>query len=146
MAMDTGQGRGQMVSQINVTPLVDVMLVLLVIFMITVPVIQSGIQVTVPKTHNTQQLTQDLLVVSVDRSGNVYIGDQLTNLRTIAKDLKQHMPDPTQKAIYVRADEHVSWGVLARVMDAIKSGGLSQVEMVTEPYDYTPGATGAAPQ
>jgi len=144
MAVNLQRGAGVSLAEINVTPLVDVMLVLLVIFMITVPVIQSGIQVSVPKTHNTRALTQNLLVVSVDRSGNIYIGDQITNIRTLAANLKQRLPaqtSPAQQAVYVRADEHVSWGVLARVMDAIKSGGLSTVQMVTQPYDENPGAT-----
>ncbi|MGH9467902.1 MAG: ExbD/TolR family protein [Terriglobales bacterium] len=124
--------------EINVTPLVDVMLVLLVIFMITAPVVQSSIQLTLPQTHNTRQLTKNLLVVSVDRSGDVYIGSTLTNLNTIAADLKKQGAVTKQKAIYVRADEHVSWGILARVMDAIQSGGMTQVQMVTHPYDHTP--------
>jgi biopolymer transport protein TolR len=127
---------GVSLAEINVTPLVDVMLVLLVIFMITVPVIQSGIQVTVPQTHNTKALTQNLVVVSITRSDNVYIGDKVTNLRTIVADLRKQMAGKTQ-SVYVRADEHVSWGVLARVMDAIKSGGIASVEMVTQPYDHT---------
>ena len=143
MPANLQRGPHASLAEINVTPLVDVMLVLLVIFMITVPVIQTGIQVQVPQTHNTKQVTQNLLVVSVSASGNVYIGDKLTNIRTIAADLKKQMkaaPASAQEAIYVRADEHVSWGVLARVMDAIKSGGLKSVEMVTEPYNQTPSA------
>ena len=131
------RGSGLSLAEINVTPLVDVMLVLLVIFMITVPVIQSGIQVQVPQTHNTKALSQNLLVVSVTRSGNVYIGDKITNLRTIDADLRKLMAGRKQQSIYVRADEHVSWGVLARVMDSIKSGGLTSVEMVTQPYDHS---------
>ncbi|MGN6593158.1 MAG: ExbD/TolR family protein [Terriglobales bacterium] len=133
------RGSGTSLAEINVTPLVDVMLVLLVIFMITAPAIQSGIQISVPKTHNTKQLTQNLLIVNVDRSGNVYIGDQLTNLKTIAADLRKQGAETKSKEIYVRADEHLSWGVLARVMDAIKSGGLTSVDLVTEPYDQAPG-------
>ncbi len=143
MAVNLQRGAGGSLAEINVTPLVDVMLVLLVIFMITVPVIQSGIRVSVPKTHNTRSLTQNLLVVSVDRSGNIYIGDQITNIRALAANLKKRLPaqaNPAQQAIYVRADEHVSWGVLARVMDAIKTGGLTTVQMVTQPYDQAPGA------
>ena len=132
-------------AEINVTPLVDVMLVLLVIFMITVPVIQSGIQVSVPQTHNTKTLSQNLLVVSVDRNGDIYIGDQHTNIKTIAQDLKKHLPNPNDKAIYVRADEHLPWGTLARVMDAIRSGGMENVTMVTRPYDQVPGQGGGQP-
>lgn len=141
MSVSLQRGTGTSVAEINVTPLVDVMLVLLVIFMITVPVIQSGIEVQVPQTHNTRQLSQNLVVVSVDRSGNVYVGDQITSLKTIGADLRKHMSDPNQKTIYVRADEHLPWGDLARVMDAIKSSGMTSVEMVTQPYDHTPGAS-----
>lgn len=133
-----GGGPGGPLVEINVTPLVDVMLVLLVIFMITAPVVQSSIQLTLPQTHNTKSLTKNLLVVSVDRSGDVYIGNTLTNLNTIAQELKQQGALTKQKAIYVRADEHVSWGVLARVMDAIQMGGMTSVQMVTHPYDHTP--------
>ena len=136
------RGSGTSLAEINVTPLVDVMLVLLVIFLITVPAIQSGIQVSVPKTHNTEQLTQNLLVVTVDRFSNIYIGEQRTNIKTIARDLQKHLPNPTDKSIYVRADEHVSWGTLARVMDAIKSGGMSTVQLVTQPYDQAPTGGG----
>lgn len=141
MAGFAHRGSGTSLAEINVTPLVDVMLVLLVIFMITAPAIQSGIQISVPKTHNTKQLTQNLLIVNVDRSGNVYIGDQITNLKTIAADLRQQGAESKSKEIYVRADEHISWGVLARVMDAIKSGGLTSVDLVTEPYDQASGGT-----
>ncbi|MGH9418165.1 MAG: ExbD/TolR family protein [Terriglobales bacterium] len=140
MATSLHRSFGTSLAEINVTPLVDVMLVLLVIFMITAPVIQSGIQVNVPQTHNTKSLTKNLLVVTVDRSGNIYIGDTLTNISTIAKDLKAHLPHPNDKAIYVRADEHLDWGTLARVMDAIKEGGMSQVQMVTQPFDKIPQA------
>lgn len=136
MAGSISSGPGSSLAEINVTPLVDVMLVLLVIFMITVPAIQSGIQVQVPQTHETRQMTQNLEVVTVDLSGNVYIGDKITNLRTITADLIKSQ----QKDIYVRADEHVSWGVLARVMDAISRGGLLNVHMVTQPYDETPAS------
>lgn len=143
MAVSMHRGFGSSLAEINVTPLVDVMLVLLVIFMITAPVIQSGIQVNVPQTHNTKALTKNLLVVTVDRSGNVYIGDKLTNVTTIANDLKAHLPHPGDKAVYVRADEHVEWGVLARVMDAIQKGGMNTVQMVTQPYNHTPKAPAA---
>lgn len=138
MAANINSGPGAPLVEINVTPLVDVMLVLLVIFMITAPVVQSSIQLSLPQTHNTRALTKNLLVVSIDRSGNVYIGNTLTNLRTIAQDLKQQGALTKQKEIYVRADEHVSWGVLARVMDAIQTGGMTTVQMVTHPYDHTP--------
>lgn len=140
MAFTTQNGKTQTsLADINVTPMVDVMLVLMVIFMITAPVIQSGIQVNVPHTTNTQSLTQVRLVVTVDAAGNVYIGDQQANIHTLADDLKKKISDASRHTIYVRADEHVSWGMLAQVMDAIQQGGLTQVSMVTQPYDHPVG-------
>ncbi|MGH9489882.1 MAG: ExbD/TolR family protein [Terriglobales bacterium] len=136
MAFTTSDGRTRTaLADINVTPLVDVMLVLLIIFMITAPVIQSGIHVSVPFTHNTRILHQERLVVTVDQAQNVYINDKLVNIHSLAADLKAQLPKgPAGSVIYVRADRRVSWGALAQVMDAIQQGGLKQVSMVTQPY------------
>ncbi|MGH9541047.1 MAG: ExbD/TolR family protein [Terriglobales bacterium] len=136
MAFSTSDGRTHSsLADINITPLVDVMLVLLVIFMITAPVIQSGIEVSVPHTRNVRVLTTERVVVTVDRSGNVYEGDQLVNIHNLAATLRQKLPDPSRQEVYVRADEHLPWGQLAQVMDAIKQGGLQKVSLVTQPYD-----------
>ena len=136
MAFSTSDGRTHSsLADINITPLVDVMLVLLVIFMITAPVIQSGIEVSVPHTRNVRVLTTERVVVTVDRSGNVYEGDQLVNIHNLAATLREKLPDPSRQEVYVRADEHLPWGQLAQVMDAIKQGGLQKVSLVTQPYD-----------
>jgi biopolymer transport protein TolR len=136
MAFTAPDGRTRSaLADINVTPLVDVMLVLLVIFMITAPVIQSGIQVSVPFTHNTRILRKQRMVVTVDRAQNVYINDRLVNIHALAAELKAQLPPgAAERVIYVRADRHVPWGALAQVMDAIKQGGLKQVSLVTQPY------------
>jgi biopolymer transport protein ExbD/biopolymer transport protein TolR len=142
MAFSTADGGTRTaLAEINVTPLVDVILVLLIIFMITAPVIQSGIDVSVPKTRNTQQLTEERLVVTIDRAGNVYVGDKVTNINIMGRELRQRLLDPSRQDIYVRADERVPWGSLAQVMDAIKQSGLNRVSLVTQPYS---GANGAA--
>jgi len=137
MAFASRNGRTQSsLADINITPLVDVVLVLLVLFMITAPVIQSGIDVSVPKTRTVQQLTEERLVVTVDRNSNVYLGDQLANLHSLSGELKKRLLDPARQDIYVRADERVPWGALCQVMDAIKQGGLNKVSLVTEPYSH----------
>lgn len=140
MALSLGDNGGRQrahgaLAEINITPLVDVMMVLLVIFMITAPVIESGIDVSVPHTRNTQVLTQERTVVTVDRAGNVYEGDRLVNIHNLAATLRRTMPDPSRQEVYVRADERLPWGQLAQVMDAIKAGGLQKVSLVTQPYD-----------
>ncbi len=136
MAFSTSDGRTRTaLAEINVTPLVDVVLVLLVIFMLTAPVIQSGIDVSVPKTHDTNQLTKARLVVTVNRAGDVYVGDSLANVHTLAQTVRAHLKNPAQQEVYVRADERVTWGMLAQVMDRLKQGGLRRVSLVTEPYN-----------
>jgi biopolymer transport protein TolR len=144
MAFNTSQPGGSYSSlaEINVTPLVDVVLVLLIIFMITAPVIQSGIEVQVPRTHSVRQLTEERLVVTVDRAQNVYLGDHVTSLARLPGELQQKLLDPSRQSVYVRADERVPWGALAQVMDALKQGGLKNVSLVTQPYN-TPLGTRA---
>lgn len=138
MAWNLPNGRTQSaLADINVTPLVDVVLVLLVIFMITAPVIQSGISVTVPHTRNTRQLIKPRLVVTVAQGGDVYLNDHLVNIHALPARLKLRMP-PGEHTVYVRADERVPWGMLAQVMDEIKRGGLKRVSLVTQPYQHHP--------
>src|SRR5687767_10904447 len=94
-------------SQINVTPFVDVVLVLLIIFMITAPVLQSGIEVAVPKTRTVMEITEERLVISIDRQQRVYLGNDPINLNEIAPKLQKQLRDPERMHIYVRSDENV---------------------------------------
>jgi biopolymer transport protein TolR len=134
MAFTNSQGRTQSsLADINVTPLVDVVLVLLIIFMITAPVLQSGIEVNVPHTKTVKEITQERLVISIDSKQRVYFGNDPVNINEIADKLHQKIRDPENQAIYVRADQEVPFGVFATVMDAVKSSGITNVSIVTQP-------------
>ena len=119
-------------SDINITPLVDVVLVLLLIFMVTAPVLQSGVQVAVPQTRLVNQLTEEHLVVTIDKDQNVYLQDKLVNIHDLASVLSRN-PKNEKKVIYVRADQAVPFGAFASVMDAIKQAGISNISIVTQP-------------
>ena len=134
MAYISQRGRLQTsLSQINVTPFVDVVLVLLIIFMITAPVLQSGIEVAVPKTRTVMEITEERLVISIDKQQHIYLGNDPVNINEIGARLKRQMHDPERMQVYVRSDENVPFGAFATVMDAVKQAGITNVSIVTEP-------------
>jgi biopolymer transport protein TolR len=128
-------------AEINITPLVDVVLVLLIIFMVTAPVLQSGIDVSVPKTRSVKEITQQRLVLTIDRDQNVFLGDKPVNLGQLPTLLHQpqggQKTDPATQVIYLRADERVPFGAFASVMDAVKQAGISNISIVTQPLQKT---------
>jgi biopolymer transport protein ExbD/biopolymer transport protein TolR len=130
----SGQTRTSL-AEINITPLVDVVLVLLVIFMITAPVLQSGIEVAVPKTRTVKEITEQRVVVTIDRSQQVFLGDQPVNVHELGKKLRQGSGDTVKQVIYLRADERVPFGAFASVMDAVKQAGITNVSIVTQPLE-----------
>ena len=134
MAFTNDRGRTQTsLSEINVTPFVDVVLVLLIIFMITAPVLQSGVEVSVPKTRTVKEITEERLVISIDRQQRVYLGNDPININEIGAKLKEKLRDPERMQIYLRSDENVPFGAFATVMDAVKQAGIKNVSIVTEP-------------
>ena len=136
MAFTNNNGRTQSsLAEINITPLVDVVLVLLVIFMISAPVLQSGIEVNVPKTKTVKEITEQRLVVTIDRDQNVFLGDQPVNIHDLGEKLHQGNSDPSKQIIYLRSDERVPFGAFAQVMDAVKQAGITNVSIVTQPLD-----------
>ncbi|MFC5863429.1 ExbD/TolR family protein [Acidicapsa dinghuensis] len=136
MAFTTSGGRTQTsLAEINITPLVDVVLVLLVIFMITAPVLQSGIEVAVPKTKTVKEIQDSHVVVSITKDQTVYLGDQPINVHDLPARLQQSGKDPAHQIIYLRADERVPFGAFATVMDAVKQAGITNISIVTQPLD-----------
>ena len=132
---DTSGRTRSSLADINITPLVDVVLVLLIIFMLTAPVIQSGIDVTVPKTRTVKQVTDERLVITIKRDQSVYLGNDAININLIGATLRQKIRDPQGQSVYVRADENVPFGAFAQVMDAVKSSGITNVSIVTQPIE-----------
>jgi len=140
MAFTNAQGRTQTsLADINVTPFVDVVLVLLIIFMLTAPILQSGIEVNVPKTRSVNEITEERLVITIDRSQRVYLGNDPININQIGARLRARLRDPGRQSIFLRADQNVPFGAFATVMDAVKQAGITNVSIVTEPIQSSPG-------
>jgi len=140
MAFTTSNGRTQSaLADINITPLVDVILVLLIIFMVTAPVLQSGIDVSVPKTRTVKQITEERLVITINRDQRVFLGNDAININEMGSKLRQRIRDPRNQMIFVRADENVPFGAFATVMDAVKQAGFSNVSIVTQPIEQNAG-------
>lgn len=134
MAFTNPKGRTQTsLSEINVVPLVDVVLVLLIIFMLTAPIIQSGIEVSVPKTKTVSELTKELLVVSINREQRLFVGSDPININDLGARLRARINDPETAMIYLRADEEVPFGTIARVMDRARLAGVKNINVVTQP-------------
>ncbi len=135
MAFTTPQGRtSTSLSEINVTPLVDVMLVLLVIFMVTAPILQTGIDVQLPETkHVTDTNPQERIVITISRESTIYYGSEAINFSTIAQHLKKDARSPKDE-IFLRADKDVKWNSIVSVIDAIRGAGFSEIKLVTKAF------------
>ena len=139
MAFTNQQGRTQTsLSEINVTPLVDVMLVLLVIFMVTAPILQTGIEVNLPKTKETRTEAQKpkSVVVSIDKDGNLYLSTQAearqVNINDLPTLLSRALGQAGERRVYVRGDGDTPYRIIAYVLDLAKQAG-AEVSLVTEP-------------
>jgi biopolymer transport protein ExbD/biopolymer transport protein TolR len=141
MAFNNNNGRNgrtqTALAEINVTPLVDVMLVLLVIFMITAPILQTGIQVNLPKTRQakTNEATPEALILSVDKEGSVYLSGknerQAINVADLSKLLNERLGQSKERRVYLRGDGETPYRVIAYVLDQAKRAE-AQVSLVTE--------------
>ena len=121
-------------SEINMVPFIDVVLVLLIIFMITAPILQSGIEVDVPKTHTVREITQQRLVVTLDKNQLIYLGNDPVNIHQLAEKIKKQ--SKSQKdVIYLRADETVPFGAFCTVIDTLRQSGISNISIVTQPIN-----------
>ncbi len=136
MGMGSGKeppGRVTM-SEINVTPMVDVMLVLLIIFMVTAPLIQQGVKVNLPQTRAAPvEATEKKIVLSIDQSKRVYIGEAEVPIQDLEEKLKTNAKAQADKEIYLHADRDITYGLVVEVMAAAQRAGITYVGMITDP-------------
>jgi len=133
MISDSERRLGPALSEINVTPFVDVMLVLLVVFLVTAPMLFRGIDVRVPRTETRTVQPEERLVLTVTKEGAVFVGEQpitLPRLERLLASLRQRNP---KAAVFLRADERAAYGSVVKVMDIVKKAGIDRLGMVTEP-------------
>ncbi len=135
MAVDSSSQRdGTTISQINVTPLVDVMLVLLVIFMVTAPIIQQGVQVNLPQAKaGAIPGREEQLVVTIARNGKIFLNDNQMPLAELGQKLRAIHQLRQDKEVYLRADQDVRYGIVMKTIAEIKQAGIEKLGMVTRP-------------
>jgi biopolymer transport protein TolR len=120
-------------SQINVTPLVDVMLVLLIIFMVTASIGQQGINVNLPRAHSEPlQAQPDVVTVSIDKTGQVWLNTTRVTLSELRDQLKSQVSQQADKVVYLKSDASVSYGDFIRVVSAVKAAGVERLGMMTD--------------
>jgi biopolymer transport protein TolR len=124
-------------SEINMVPFIDVVLVLLIIFMITAPILQSGIEVDVPKTHSVKEITEKKLVITVDKAQRVYLGNDPVNVHDLGAKIHAQLKKP-QDGVFLRCDETVPFGAFASVVDALRQSGIANISIITEPITDRP--------
>jgi biopolymer transport protein ExbD/biopolymer transport protein TolR len=129
---------GTSLSEINIVPFVDVMLVLLIIFMITAPILQSGIEVNLPKTQTVKEISDERVVVTIDRGQLIYLGNDAVNIHDLGSKVRAQMRNPQTDAVFLRCDETVPFGTFATVIDTLRTAGIDNVSVVTEPLSTRP--------
>ena len=133
MAISTRDGKTQTtLAEINMIPFIDIVLVLLIIFMVTAPVLQSGIEVNVPETKTVREISEEKLVVSIDKKQLVYLQTEVVNVNELGAKIKAKLLDPTRQSVYLQADQTVPFQTFATVLDHLKLAGIENVSIVTQ--------------
>ena len=140
MAMGgTGGGRGEVTSEINVTPMADVMLVLLIIFMVITPMLQKGIAVDLAKTKHPGDMKEadrdDAVLVAVTRDGKFYLGQDRVNIDDLAAKVNDLLANKLNRTVFVRSDLRAKYGDVVQVVDSIRNAGVDKVGLLTERLD-----------
>ncbi len=126
--------RGGLVSDINVTPLVDVMLVLLIIFMVTAPMMTQGLEVDLPETTaKSIRQKEEPVIVTLDKNGKIMLGKIEVSQAMFRQQLEQHYGTNKDQPIFLKADKNVAYGVVVSLMADIKAAGFEKLGMITEP-------------
>jgi biopolymer transport protein TolR len=123
-------------ANINVTPMVDVMLVLLIIFMVITPMLQNKVNVDLAQSHNATPMDdankEDSVVVAVTRDSRVYLGQNQTSIANLGSEVRDELENKTNKIVYFRADARAHYGTVMDAIDAVRTAGVEQVAMLTE--------------
>ncbi len=134
--MMTGGGHDRLMSEINVTPLVDVMLVLLIIFMVTAPMMVQGVDVALPETTaEPLPAKEETLIITIDADRQVFINNVSVGFDALQQKLGKIMEGRADRQVYLRADRHIPYGDVVRVMAEIKAAGVEKLGMVTVPLE-----------
>lgn len=132
--MMTGSDKNRLMSDINVTPFVDVMLVLLIIFMVTAPMMSQGVSVSLPEaTSEPLSSETDQLIITINKDHRIFINDFQVTLGFLKEKLSKIIESRQNRDVYLRADKTISYGMVVRVMSEIKEAGVEKLGMVTEP-------------
>jgi biopolymer transport protein TolR len=127
-------GDNRLVSEINVTPLVDVVLVLLIIFMVTAPMLQMGIDINLPQVKSkTLDVSEEKLVLSINGKKEIFINNYKTNLTELGVKLENIFKSRIEREVYMRADKDVPYGFVVQVMSEVRKAGVDKLGMITEP-------------
>lgn len=127
-------GDNRLVSEINVTPLVDVVLVLLIIFMVTAPMLQMGIDINLPQVKSkTLDVSEEKLVLTVNGKKEIYINNYKTTLTELGVKLENIFKSRVEREVYMRADKDVPYGFVVQVMSEVRKAGVDKLGMITEP-------------
>lgn len=135
MAMDVGSTKGGVKSDINVTPLVDVMLVLLIIMMLIAPMLQQGVPITMPTAANTSPKpdTQDQTVVAIDATGHFYVNSLPCTQDDLVARVQKALEDKREKVVYLKGDKDAKYSAIMDAMDAFRKAQIENIALITEP-------------
>jgi biopolymer transport protein ExbD/biopolymer transport protein TolR len=139
MGMGGGGGRGEVTSEINVTPMADVMLVLLIIFMVVTPMLQKGVSVDLAKTKNPMDMTEadkeDSVLVAVARDGKFYLNQDRVNIDDLAGKVTELVKDRFDKTIFVKGDARAKYADVVQVVENLRVAGVDKIGLLTEKID-----------
>lgn len=141
MGMGGGGERGQVQSDINVTPMADVMLVLLIIFMVVTPMLQKGVSVELARTENPVDMQEadreDSVIISVTRDGNFFLGPDQVSVDSLGAAVAELLADRLDKTVYVKSDYRTTYGNVKDVVDNVRAAGVDRIGLLTERLDTT---------
>jgi biopolymer transport protein ExbD/biopolymer transport protein TolR len=139
MGMGSSGGRGEVTADINVTPMADVMLVLLIIFMVVTPMLQKGVAVELAKTKNPVDMKEadrdDAILVAITRDGKFYLGQDKVSPDDLATKINNLLANKLDKTVFVRSDLRAKYGDVVQVVDNIRNAGVDKVGLLTERLD-----------